>query len=83
MNKTTFYTTIENQVRSDESKAILYDHFTDINDAYAKLYGILAEASKSEIPYHSAHIMRSDGIIIDGKVFDRRENMVNGNEWNN
>lgn len=68
-----FYTTIENQLRADGSYGLLYDHFTDENAAYAKLYTILAAAAVSGIPYHSGHIYRSDGILIDGKVFDRRE----------
>ena len=72
MNKVTFYTTIENQVRNDGSKGLLYDHFENIDQAYAKLYTILAAAAVSEIPYHSGHILRSDGIMIEGKVFDRR-----------
>lgn len=72
MEKTVFYTTIENQVRNDGSKGLLYDHFDDVNQAYAKLYTILAAAAVSEIPYHSGCIIRSDGIMIEGKVFDRR-----------
>lgn len=67
-----FYTTIENQLREDGSFGLLYDHFTDVNAAYAKLYTILAAAAVSEIPYHSAHLLRSDGIMIEGRVFDRR-----------
>ena len=67
-----FYTTIENQVRPDGSKGLLYDHFDNETQAYAKLYTILAAAAVSEIPYHSAHILRSDGIMIQGRVFDRR-----------
>ena len=72
MEKTTFYTTIENQIRSDGTFGLLYDHFEDYNAALAKLYTILAAASVSNIPYHSGHIMRSDGILTDGRVFDRR-----------
>ena len=67
-----FYTTIENQLREDGSFGLLYDHFTDVNAAYAKLYTILAAAAVSELPYHSAHLLRSDGIMIEGRVFDRR-----------
>lgn len=67
-----FYTTIENQLRENGSFGLLYDHFTDVNAAYAKLYTILAAAAVSEIPYHSAHLLRSDGIMIEGRVFDRR-----------
>lgn len=67
-----FYTTIENQLRSDGSRGLLYDHYDTEEDALAKLYTILAAAAVSELPYHSGHILRSDGIITDGRVFDRR-----------
>lgn len=72
MEKTTIYTTIENQIRADGTYGLLYDHFEDYNAALAKLYTILAAAAVSDIPYHSGHIMRSDGILTDGRVFDRR-----------
>ena len=68
-----FYTTIENQMRTDGSFGLLYDHFDDEDAAYAKLYTILAAACTSEIPYHSAQLMRSDGMLMPGgRVFDRR-----------
>ncbi len=67
-----FYTTIENQLRSDGSRGLLYDHYETEEAALAKLYTILAAAAVSELPYHSGHILRSDGIITDGRVFDRR-----------
>lgn len=72
MNYNTFYTTVENQIRNDGSYGLLYDHFDDINAAYAKFYTILAAAAVSEIPYHAGFLLRSDGITIEGKVFDRR-----------
>lgn len=68
-----FYTTIENQERDDGSRGLLYDHFIDETDALAKYYTICAAAAISGIPYHSAHILRSDGVIIYGQVFDRRK----------
>ena len=68
----TVYTTIENQIRNDGSYGLLYDHFTSYETALAKLYTILAAASVSEIPYHAGYIIRSDGIMTDGRVFDRR-----------
>ena len=75
MEKKTFYTTVENQIRTDGSYGLLYDHFDDENAenaAYAKYYTILAAAAVSGIPYHAAYIIRDDGITIEGKVFDRR-----------
>lgn len=76
MEKTTFYTTIENQVRNDGSKGLLYDHYDTYEAALAKLYTILAAAAVSEIPFHSGHILRSDGIMTDGRVFDRRTQVM-------
>ena len=80
-----FYTTIENQVRADNSYGLLYDHFEDENQAYAKYFTICAAAAISEIPYHSAHLIRSDGVMIEGRVWDRRreeevEEIEYGNE---
>ncbi|MBR3016427.1 MAG: hypothetical protein IKH57_05030 [Clostridia bacterium] len=69
----TFYTTIENQVRSDGSRGLLYDHFDDESQAYAKYFTVCAAAAVSGIPYHAAHIIRSDGIMIEGRVWDRRQ----------
>lgn len=69
----TVYTTIENQIRNDGSKGLLYDHFEDYDAALAKLYTILAAAATSGIPYHAGFILRDDGILTDGRVFDRRQ----------
>ena len=74
-----FYTTIENQVRTDGTYGLLYDHYDNIDRAYAKLYTILAAAAVSEIPYHSGHLLRSDGLVLESRVFDRRGE-VNGGE---
>ncbi len=72
MLKVPFYTTIENQVRTDGSKGLLFDHFSNLNAALAKYYTILAAAAVSDIPYHSGYLIRDDGIMIEGRVFDRR-----------
>ena len=77
----TFFTTIENQVRADGSRGLLYDHFDDENRAYAKYFTICAAAAVSGIPYHAACIIRSDGVMIEGKVWNRRaEAADNGDE---
>lgn len=75
-----FYTTIENQVRSDGA-GLLYDHFFEnsslqhsaLDRAYAKYFTICAAAAVSAIPYHAAILVRSDGMIMEQKVWDRRE----------
>ena len=68
-----FYTTIENQYRSDGSYGLLYDHFTDENAAYAKFFTICAAAAVSEIPYHAAYLIDSNDGVIEQREWDRRE----------
>ncbi|MBQ8994508.1 MAG: hypothetical protein IJ091_11325 [Oscillospiraceae bacterium] len=66
-----FYTTIENQLRADGSRGLLYDHFEDENQALAKYYTICAAAAVSELPYHSAHLLASDGRMVRQEIFSR------------
>ena len=72
MNENIFFTTIENQVREDGSRGLLYDHFDDLNAALAKYYTICAAAAISNIPYHAAHLIQCDGFIVEQRIFDRR-----------
>ena len=72
MYKVTFYTTIENQVRADDSMGLLYDHYTDYNAACAKFFTICAAAAVSDCVYHSAHLLQDDGRMIKQEIFDRR-----------
>lgn len=65
------YTTIENQVRSDGSKGLLYDHYDDESQALAKFYTICAAAALSGIPYHAAFLIYEDGVVMQ-RIFDRR-----------
>ena len=67
-----FYTTLENQLREDGSYGLLYDHYDNLKSALAKFYTVCAAAINSDLPYHSAHILRSDGVLIESKVFDNR-----------
>ena len=67
-----FWTTIENQLRDSGTYGLLYDHFEDENRALAKYYSICAAAAVSGIPYHSAHLLASDGRMIRQEIFDRR-----------
>lgn len=74
MEKITIYTTIENQIRPNGSKGLLYDHFENYDDAMAKFFTICSAAVLSGIPYHSAHVLRSDGVMIESRIWDRRTN---------
>lgn len=79
-----FYTTIENQLRSDGSFGLLYDHFFDeeqqTNSAYdraqAKFFNICAAAALSEIPYHEAILLNSNSGVLRREVWDRRDNGI-------
>lgn len=82
MKEPVFYTSLENQIRADGSQGLLYQHFVQADGetpeqlydrALAKLYAILQAAAVSDCPYHSGHLYRSDGLLVDGRVFDRRE----------
>lgn len=75
-----FYTTIENQLRNDGSYGLLYDHFYEIEGqapalarAQSKYHTICAAAAISEIPYHAAYLLRSDGSVLEEGIWDRRE----------
>ena len=72
MNKTIFYTTVENQLREDGGYGLLYDHFDNESAALAKYYTICAAAAVSELPYHAAYLMCSEGYMVEQRIFDRR-----------
>ena len=67
-----FYITIEDQLREDGSRGLLYDHFEDFDQALAKFHTICAAAAVSGIPYHGAFILASTGEIKRQEIFDRR-----------
>ena len=67
-----FYTVIEKQLMADGTPSTLVTHETDPNRALSTYFTICAAASISAIPYHAAHIIRDDGVMTEGHVFDRR-----------
>ena len=67
-----FYTVIENQKTADGHFGMLYNHFEDESLALSSFFTICASASQSELPYHSAHLLASDGRMIRQEIFDRR-----------
>lgn len=73
MIKSAFYTVIEKQVMQNGNVGTLVDHFTDYSQALSKFFTVCAAAAVSGLPYHAAHVIRDDGIMIEGRVFDRRE----------
>ena len=66
----TFFSVLE--VQNNGTPAAITTIYNDEAAAYAKYYTVLAAAAVSSVTYHACHIIRSDGIMIEGKVFDRR-----------
>lgn len=73
-----FYTTIENQKRTDGSYGLLYDHFYEeegkasaYDRALAKFFTICAAAAVSGIPYHEAVLLNSSSGFMRREVWDR------------
>lgn len=72
MVKEAFYTVIETQVATDGTKSVVPVVIDDWDNALSRYYTILASAAISTIPYHAACIIGDDGIMKEGRVFDRR-----------
>lgn len=66
------FTTIENQIRADGSKGLLYDHFEDESEALAKHFATLSAAAKSGLPFHEAVLLSTDRGLLERRAFDRR-----------
>lgn len=67
-----FYIVIEIQIDNGGNRGLLNNFYDNLDSALAKLYTILSAAAVSGIPYHAGQIIRSDGLIIEGRIFDRR-----------
>ena len=70
-----FYIVLENQIING-AKAMLYYHFDDLNQAYAKLYTILAAAAVSELEYYSGYLLECNDtnmVVVAGQVFEHAQ----------
>lgn len=66
-----FYLTTEVMIDNEGNKGVLPFTFDTYEAALAKYYTVLSAAASSTVPYHACFIIRSDGVMTDGKVFDR------------
>lgn len=66
-----FYLTTEVMIDNEGNKGVLPFTFDTYEAALAKYYYVLSAAASSTVPYHACFIIRSDGVMTDGKVFDR------------
>lgn len=67
-----FWTVVEKQLNNGVPAAIT-THYDTETAALAAYFTVCAAAAVSSIEYHAAHIIRDDGIMTEGRVFDRRE----------
>ncbi len=67
------FTTIENQIRDDGSRGLLYDHFESEEAALAKHFNTLAAAAVSGLPFHEAILLSTDRGVLERRYFDRRK----------
>lgn len=71
-----FYTVIENQKHANGAYALLYNHYENETDALCRFFTVCTSAAQSELPYHSAHILNSDGIMVRQEIFRHGEDVV-------
>lgn len=67
-----FFTVLEIQEAVSGVRGCIPVIYNDEDSALAKFFTVCAAAAQSALPYHSCHILRSDGIVIRGEVFERR-----------
>ena len=67
-----FWTVLEVQEDVSGIRGCLPTIYNDEDAALAKFFTVCAAAAQSALPYHACHILRSDGIIVRGEVFERR-----------
>ena len=66
-----FYTVLEVQGAWNNTRASIVNFYDDVNQAYARLYTVLAAAAVSDLKYHAGFMIRSDGVIVAGEVFEK------------
>lgn len=78
--KQAFYTVIEEQMNNG-TPSVLSTVYQEAEGekaaeerALSKYFGVLSYAALSDIEYHAAYIVRSDGEVIGKEIFDRRTN---------
>lgn len=63
------YIVIELQTNNGETGNFVYS-FTDLADAYAKYFSILAAAAKSTVEVHTALLITETGNVVRAEHFD-------------
>lgn len=63
------YIVIEIQTNSNGTVGTLVDAYEDRNDAENKYHTVLAYASKSALPMHSAVMITNDGALIRNECY--------------
>lgn len=68
------YIVMEIQTNASGEVATLINQFDNINNAESKFHQILASASISEIPVHTAVLMDEKGVTYRAESYDHGQN---------
>ena len=67
-----FWLVIEIQEDANGNRAEIHYFKTDWAEAVSTVHTMIAAAAVSQLPYHAAFMVTSEGVIEEGRVFDRR-----------
>ena len=69
-----FYEVNETQVLTEEGSPVAVNpvFYTNKEQAESAYFTACAAAAVSTIPYHAVNIIRSDGVMVRGEIYDRR-----------
>lgn len=67
------YIVIEIQTGADGVVGTIVNQYQNLNDAESKFHTILASASISEVPVHSAVIITNKGVTVRAESYDHGE----------
>ena len=67
------YIVIEIQTNTDGTVGTIVNQYSNLNDAESKFHQILASASISEVPVHSAVIITNEGVTVRAECYNHGE----------
>lgn len=68
------YIVMEIQTNAEGQVATLINQYEEINNAESKFHQILASASISEVPVHTAVLMTEKGVTVRAEYYDHGQN---------
>lgn len=63
------YIVIEIQTGADGVVGTIVNQYANLNDAESKFHTVLATASVSEVPFHTAMIITNEGVTVRAECY--------------